>query len=138
MPAIVQHHATPPHLRLLLTGMVSPEELSTAAAQLLDAVRDHHVPHVITDARDLAGGHGTLDLYGLCAWLSSNPVARTIREAVLLPRAAAMTDDVRFWETACLNHGLQVKAFGEMEDAMQWLFAIPARAPGTTAEGLAS
>ena len=138
MPATVEQHSEPRHIRLVLNGIVMPDELGVAATALLEIVRDLGLPHVLVDARALVGGHGTLDLYAMAEALSRDPVARTVREAVLLPEIASMSDDVRFWETACVNRGLKVKVFSEPEPALTWLFADPGRAAGPVPDGLAS
>jgi hypothetical protein len=129
MPATVERHTSPDHFRFVLSGRVGVPELQAAAAELLARVADTGLNLVLADARLREGGHGTLEIYEMAERLATDATdatARRVREAVLLPQSATMSAEVRFWETACLNRGLQVRVFGDADAAMAWLFAATA------------
>ncbi len=75
---------------------------------------------MLTDTRELQGGHSLADLYFLSDWLVQQQAFR-LREAVLMPVSAAVQDNARLWETACFNRGLNVKVFNDRDAALTWL-----------------
>jgi len=110
------------HVELTITGIVSRDDLVAASDSVMNLALKHDTSLVLTDCSLMAGGHSILDLYFLAKRLAGNPAqVRRFREAVLLaldPNARAM---VRFWETACLNRGLNVRVFENRELALEWL-----------------
>ena len=59
-----------------------------------------------------------LDLPGLYERIK---VSRSIKVAVLLSEDAATNEDIRFYETVCLNRGWNVKVFSNQDSALVWL-----------------
>lgn len=104
-------------------GMLSPGELVKAAQETLAKANMSGNFRPLGDCTELRGGHSIGDLYGLAEQIGASPYASRIREAVLLPEVPGPADDVRFWETACLNRGLQVKRFDDRALAFAWLLA---------------
>ena len=121
MPVTVERHDHPAHVRFILSGLVSAAEVNAAAAELLALVAASGVSRVLADARELEGGHGTFELYEMAERFATDATARSVREAVLLPQSAAMSSELRFWETACVNRGLHVRVFDDEAAALAWL-----------------
>lgn len=102
------------------TGIVSRTELTAAAQSALDLSLKHGTNRVLTDCTEIQGGHSLADLYFLSDWLISVKAYR-MREAVLMPAAAAFNELVQFWQTTCTNRGLNVRVFDKPDIAHQWL-----------------
>ena len=60
-------------------------------------------------------------MLALAEFLASIPPGVIEREAVLLPCEAAAKQELEFFETACRNRGLDVRVFGERDEALAWL-----------------
>lgn len=106
------------------SGIVSRDELMAAAQSALDLSLEHGTNRILTDCTTMQGGHSIADLYFHSDWLISVKAYR-MREAVLMPAAAAFNELVDFWQTTCRNRGLNVRVFDKPEPARQWLDERP-------------
>lgn len=110
------------HIELTISGEVSHGDLIAACDSAFKLALEHGTQHVLADCRLMKGGHSVPDLYFLAKKLAGNAeLMPEFREAVVLavdPGARAM---VHFWETTCLNRGLNVRVFEDRQYALQWL-----------------
>ena len=104
-------------------GVLEPSELSEAIRESLVVARDCGRNLFLGDCSALAGGHSVVDLYALADALLASGVVRGFREAVLLPALPDSAENVRFWETTCLNRGIRVRIFLDRESALAWLLS---------------
>lgn len=108
-------------LETVYEGMVSPVELEAAVnATLADAVR-HPVLRFLADCTTLRGGHSLGDLYAIVSRLERTDRPPRMREAILAPHQVGMAQEVRAYETMCLNRGIVVKVFQDRAEALDWL-----------------
>ena len=112
-------HASFPILETHYVGVLSPSQLSAAVHATIDGARAMTRPLLLGNCTALAGGHSPFDLYA--DMLLSAGLAGTFKEAVLLPALPGPIEDVRFWETTCLNRGINVRVFTERDAAVAWL-----------------
>jgi hypothetical protein len=110
-------------VRTAYAGRMSPEELRAAIEATLALARERQCLRFLADCSALEGGHSAVDLYRMAEALSAAGLDRRLREAVVLPRGTPATEDVRFWETACLNRGFNVRIFPDEAAALPWLHA---------------
>ena len=103
------------------SGMVTAPELSQAVKATFELGLTHGVSRFLADCSALVGGHTIVDLYGIAEALTSTQIASTLKEAVLVPALSASAEDVRFWETACINRGMRVRVFQDRQCALDWL-----------------
>ncbi len=99
---------------------VPPEELLAALDATLAAMQSHGTRACLGDCSELEGGHSIVDLYGLVEIIAAR-WSGTLKEAVLMPQLVARREDVRFWENACVNRGLNVRVFADRDSAIAWL-----------------
>jgi hypothetical protein len=125
MPWKVRHPDDRAIVETVYAGLLSPEELLAAARATVAEARARGTRLLLGDCSELEGGHSVVDLYGLLDLFGSIENAHEFREAVLMPSLAATAEDVRFWETACRNRGLEVRAFRQRAEALAWLLKRP-------------
>jgi|SRR5215216_2956349 hypothetical protein len=114
-------------LRVIVTGEFSLEEAKSTFLEMLEAVAHYHTEKILFDGRDLTGEPSAIQrfLYGEFA---ASAVARERRKRGLsraLQFAYVLQEPVldpqRFGETVAVNRGMWVKAFDNLEDALEWL-----------------
>lgn len=120
MPWSLTLHEPEHFVEIIYQGTVNQTDLKKSAEDSLALARSHAVTRVLADCRELEGGHSMADLYFLSDWLVKMQ-AYKLREAVLLPVSAMASDHARFWETTCINRGLNVKVFDSRDAALEWL-----------------
>jgi hypothetical protein len=117
-----------PWVELDYHGVVTPAELMAAFEELMSACGGRTL--FLADCTRLVGNPSPVELLRLIERFDTSPQGRRFREAILVPEVQA-ADAVRFYETACLNRGFQVRVFGTREAAEAWLTDLALRhAPG--------
>ena len=76
---------------------------------------------ILSDCRDMKGGHTLFDLFGLIEELGKADILRSIKEAILISVNSETVANIEFWETACGNRGFNVRIFDNQEEALKWL-----------------
>jgi hypothetical protein len=107
------------------SGELSAAELWEAVLATLALGTEKGADRFLGDCRELAGSSSAVELYSLAERVTSTRGARGFREAVVLPEVEAAAQDVRFWETACVNRGLDVRVFDTRDGAIEWLLGQP-------------
>ncbi len=121
MPWSIILHPNDPFVETRYVGSLSPPELAEAVHETLRTVEAHKRHLVLGDCSKLEGGHSLFDLYGLADAVLASGLAHLIREAIILPALPGAVEDVRFWETTCMNRGIVVRIFTTREEALAWL-----------------
>jgi hypothetical protein len=75
----------------------------------------------LVDCRDIDSAGSAFEVLAVAELLSSLPSGVIEREAVILPRDAAVARDFEFFETACRNRGLDVRVFHDRDEALAWV-----------------
>ena len=111
-----------PIIETSYSGLLGKDELFDAFRATVALAQASGTTRFLADCTLLEGGHSIVHLYTLVDTLmSSGADLGALREAVLLPALPGSAEDVRFWETACLNRGLRVKVFQDRPSAIAWL-----------------
>ena len=105
---------------LRFVGKVAPGDLRAALDATITAMQSHGTSACLGDCSEFEGGHSIVDLYGLVEIITAR-WSGPLKEAVLMPQLAAGQEDVRFWENACDNLGLNVRVFADRDSAIAWL-----------------
>ena len=111
----------PPHTHLIYSKLVTPQELLEAFHAALALGNEKRNWRYFADLTDMEGGHSVLDLYGLIDLFEAKNMPRTMREAILMPTLSSTHEEVRFYETTCVNRGFFIRVFTRREDALAWL-----------------
>lgn len=107
-------------IELSYVGLVSPAELNEALLAAAALSKEKQTLDFFADCSELAGGHSIMDLYALISLFESTGV-RGLKEAIIFPSLQATIEDVKFYETACLNRGYNVRVFANRQEALTWL-----------------
>lgn len=135
MPWSVSHSADLDAVVTVYAGVLPAEDLGQAVAATIALAGQKGTTRFLADCASLEGGHSVSDLYGLAELLEASGLPWAIREAVVLPQLAAAAEDVRFWETVCLNRGHTVRVFGERAEAEAWLMRDRTTGPAERSGG---
>lgn len=115
-----------PWVELVYHGVVPLHELVESFEALMVQCQGRTL--FLADCTRLEGQPSPLDLLHLIERFDTTPQGRQFREAILVPMGQA-ADAVRFYETACLNRGFQVRVFEHRQDAEAWLESLAQRPP---------
>lgn len=107
-------------IELFYSGLVTPDELKGAFEEAISLSKREGIILFLADCTELVGGHTVIDLYLKVAQYASINL-REMKEAVILPIHKSSVENVKFYETACLNKGFNVKIFGDTSEAVNWL-----------------
>lgn len=108
-------------VELIYKGKVTPADLHEALMAAVKLAKENNSILFLADCSDMEGGHSVVDLYGLISLYESVGLQLKMKEALLLPLLKSPKEDVKFYETACLNKGFNVKVFSSKEKALAWL-----------------
>lgn len=109
-------------IEIKYSGVVTADELNDTFNATLAVVRKTGILRFYADCSEMTKGHSILDLYYLIDLYGKEEVSISFKEAILLPLPHPNKDEVRFYETACLNRGYLVKIFSTRDEALSWLF----------------
>ena len=111
------------------------EEAEQMFVEMMEAIALHRTKRVLIDGRAVTGDPRTMERfyysefaaqtvaqYGERGVSFSTPFAYVLREPVLEPE--------RFGETVAVNRGLCLKAFDNVEEALEWLGGGSGDKPG--------
>lgn len=110
-------------LELQYQGLVPTTELLSCINEAITLAEKHQRNRVLTDCQELTGGFHLADLYKEIERLSTAPLPAGMREAIIQAKDPSMQEMVNFWQTACLNRGLNVAVFPDRQTALKWLQA---------------
>lgn len=116
-------HPEEPFVGVRLGGVVSASELEAAGTAVAAEATRRGTTLALADASDVLGGATLFDLVALAERLAALPpgVRARLRGAVVAPRSWQGEDPAGFWETACVNRGVTMRAFADRARAADWL-----------------
>jgi hypothetical protein len=121
MPFKLTESSHPQIIEIEYTGAVTPDELIAAFEVLAKEAQVRNSYKILADCSHLEGGHSILNLYYLIDLIEKAGIPHTMMEAIIQPQLTATQEEVRFYETACLNRGYNVRIFANREAALEWL-----------------
>ena len=110
-------------IELTYTGMVTPAELSATIKDSMALMQARGITRIFTDCTGLEGGHSAFHLFDDMLKIVGDIQALGLKEAILLSAQPAVAANVRFWETAGQNRGLNIRTFSDRTAALEWLLA---------------
>jgi hypothetical protein len=108
-------------IRISYPGTITPSDLMEAFAAAVKLSHETGILRFYADCTEMTGGHSIIDLFNLISQYMSSGVPHTFREAVVIPSGQIHSEDVKFYETACLNRGYTVRVFTDSQEAIKWL-----------------
>jgi hypothetical protein len=103
------------------SGCLSAADLRDATLASLTLGRAMGTHRFLDNCREFRGGCSAVELYSLAERVTSFHRNAEFREALVLPELEEPAQDVRFWETTCVNRGLLVRVFATRDGALEWL-----------------
>jgi hypothetical protein len=123
-------------LRAVLSGEFSLDEAKRTFVAVVQAVAEYKIKKILVDGREITGEPEGIErfYYGKYA---ADICHEHLYKVRLVPRFAyvltpPVLDPWRFGETVAVNQGMIVKAFEDIEDAVEWL--VSARGTGVGRE----
>jgi hypothetical protein len=109
-------------VELVYTGPYTAAESRESTSRAIALGKEHGDANALVDATEAELAISIVDLLDLPdTQYNAQDMSRKIRVAVLPPRKPESEEDARFYETACLNRGWQVRLFTSRDDAIEWL-----------------
>ena len=108
-------------VELAYFGVVSADDLNKALAAALKLSKENEIKLFLADCSQMIGGHSVTDLYYLATIYEASGFTRDMKEALLMPAMQSTHEQVKFYETTCLNNGFNVRIFNEVGEAINWL-----------------
>lgn len=115
---------------IIFTKYVMPmprEEFGAVIAENLAMATETGALLFLGDCRDLPSSGSLIDIYEMGEMLDGLGVDRRMREALVVAAPAEETGTFEFFVTVTTNRGIQVRLFGDMDEATEWLRAEGAR-----------
>ncbi|HZL64186.1 MAG TPA: hypothetical protein VFD50_04460 [Thermoleophilia bacterium] len=103
------------------SGQVTAADVDRGVTETGILAAENLCTRFLVDLREQTPGGSTLDIFSLAEFLCSLPPGTIEREAVLTPRTPAAADEIKFFETACRNRGLDVRMLDDRSAALEWL-----------------
>ena len=121
MPWQAKADSNYPIIETVYSGDITVTELADAIRETLELARTHSRTRFLGDCTQLISGHSILDLNDLTRVLQSSGLPGPLKEAIILPLAAGMKENVKFWRDTCINSGILVRVFTDRSHALEWL-----------------
>jgi hypothetical protein len=102
-------------------GDVLPRELRGAIESTIRLGIENGSERYLADVSGMNDGHSIVDLSEAINRFEALGLTRSLREALVVPAAAASDEKARFYETACRNRGGNVRIFADRAAALAWL-----------------
>jgi hypothetical protein len=106
----------------VFTGKTTGSNLRDATTRTIALANEQGTTGVLVDATGIQMVASTLDILDLPArQYEKDDLDRRTHVALILPTQEKEREDARFYETACVNRGWQVRSFPSQDEAIEWL-----------------
>ena len=103
------------------SGHVTADDFKKAAQETIALAIQQKTNLLLIDDFKLESAVSTLEIYNMPKIYNEIQGNRKSRIALILPPSGKIREDVKFYETVCLNNGWKVRAFDKRSQATQWL-----------------
>jgi hypothetical protein len=110
------------------------EEFGQVVAENLAMAAETGSLLFLGDCRELPSSGSLIDIYEMGEMLDGLGVDRRMREALVVAAPAEETGTFEFFVTVTTNRGIQVRLFGDMDEATEWLRVEGARLSDAASE----
>jgi hypothetical protein len=122
MAYTVQYNPALQIVELRYTGRLTAQEARESTSEAIALGKENGDADALVDATKAEVATSVFDLYDLPnRQYAAQGMNRRVRVAVIPPRIPKDEEAVRFYETACLNRGWQVRLFPSRDAAVEWL-----------------
>ncbi len=121
MPYTIEKHSDPARIEIKYSGIVTGEDLVSAINEFVTINADKKYLLVLTDLSELSISPSLLNVYDRIEMYDKMDISKETTEGLVIPLNDFAKETVKFYETACLNRGYNVKLFNTREEALTWL-----------------
>lgn len=121
MPFKIEIQPNPERLEVKYYGKVTDDEFRAAIKEFVEKKGGSKYLLVLTDCLEIDIGPTVLDVYERINMYEKMGIDTETKEAILIPANQVVTQNVKFYETACMNRGYNVRIFENREAAIEWL-----------------
>ncbi|NTW48334.1 MAG: hypothetical protein HGB19_01100 [Chlorobiales bacterium] len=108
-------------IETVYSGTLTINDLHENLKKTMDLSHKHRVTRFLADCTGMSPGGSVLNIYEFAKQLENIPEVYRLKEAIILPVLPDSAKDLTFFETTARNRGLNVRIFGNREDAITWL-----------------
>lgn len=109
-------------MEIAFTGPTTGRDLKEATSKAIGLSKELSATKVLIDVTRMKVLASTLDIYYLPEiQYVEEGLDRRVRIALIQPDTLREKNDVRFYETACVNRGWRVQTFSGRDAAIGWL-----------------
>jgi hypothetical protein len=102
------------------TDVFTHADFMKQALEALEVSQRKKCDKFLVDCTSMTVQSRTMDIYATSAYYAEIGAPRKNQIALVAPTGTKTEEDLRFYETVCINRGWQVKMFADKESAMQW------------------
>ncbi len=104
-----------------VVGPLTADEFNESAARGIALAREKGTNLFLVDDSRLEKAVKTSEVYKMPRFYADLNIDRGTKMAIILPTSPDAKKEVQFYETVCRNHGWNVAAFEQRQDALDWL-----------------
>lgn len=103
-------------------GVLTYEDFMKQAREALDISRLKKCNMILVDCTSMITQAQVTEMFDTSAFYEAIGAPRENKIALVAPPTGTKTEeDLRFYETVCINRGWRVKMFADKESAIKWL-----------------
>lgn len=121
MPSAIDYERQIDVMTITLSGRLTLARMRDLTREVLARARENPTRRFLVDSSRLEETMPVTDIISMIADYSIAGVDHGIRIAAIKPTLTRLHDDFRFFETACLNRGFNVRLFPSRSEALGWL-----------------
>jgi hypothetical protein len=110
----------PNYLRVFTSGNRSRENVKTLTMKVFNTALEKHLSKVLIDVRELSGYFGFMDIFFLVKEVMKDLRGKGVDQVAVIDVHRTSRPDW-FLEPVAQSHGINIRVFGEVEEALKWL-----------------
>ncbi|MBN1378896.1 MAG: STAS/SEC14 domain-containing protein [Gammaproteobacteria bacterium] len=122
MPYTLNYNHSLQLVEVVYTGKVTADELRESTSKAIALGKKHGDADALVDGTEMELVASSVDLLDLPAHqYEAEKMSRRVRVAFVLPKLSKELENSKFYETASVNRGWQVRLFPNRNEAIEWL-----------------
>jgi hypothetical protein len=121
MPSTVEYRPSEGLICIITRGALTMEDYVASTREVSRLIAEHGVHNCLIDGTELRNQATPIEIYSLPKLYLETGIPRTVRVAFLVSDQSYPMEDIRFYETVCLNNGYHVRIFSDNNAALSWL-----------------
>ena len=121
MPYDIKYNSALVAIELVLTGILSGEDLRRCTDEGINLEKKHDVYAMLINAIDLESAPPVTEVYDLPRQYDEGGFSRSNRLALVWPKFPEAKEVAQFYDNVCTNRGWRVQPFDTRDEAVAWL-----------------